>query len=47
MAAKEVRFDDDARDRMATGVNVLARAVKATLGPKGRSVVIGRPVRLA
>ena len=40
MAAKEVRFNDDARARMATGVNVLARAVKATLGPKGRNVVI-------
>ena len=40
MAAKEVRFHDDARARMATGVNILARAVKATLGPKGRNVVI-------
>ena len=40
MAAKEVRFHDDARARMATGVDILARAVKATLGPKGRNVVI-------
>jgi len=40
MAAKEVRFDDDARQRMFKGVNVLANAVKATLGPKGRNAVI-------
>ena len=40
MAAKEVRFSDDARQRMVKGVNVLANAVKATLGPKGRNVVI-------
>jgi chaperonin GroEL len=37
---KEVRFADDARQRMLTGVNVLANAVKVTLGPKGRNVVI-------
>src|SRR6202007_2363491 len=35
MAAKEVRFSDDARQRMFKGVNILANAVKATLGPKG------------
>ncbi|GGE18817.1 chaperonin GroEL [Gemmobacter megaterium] len=40
MAAKEVRFDTDARDRMLKGVNILADAVKVTLGPKGRNVVI-------
>ena len=40
MAAKEVRFSDDARQRMAVGVNILANAVKQTLGPKGRNVVL-------
>ena len=40
MAAKEVRFSDDARHRMAAGVAVLANAVKQTLGPKGRNVVL-------
>ncbi|MBV8740849.1 MAG: chaperonin GroEL [Sinobacteraceae bacterium] len=40
MAAKEVRFSDDARQRMFKGVNVLANAVKATLGPKGRNAVL-------
>ncbi len=40
MAAKEVRFGDDARFRMMNGVNVLANAVKQTLGPKGRNVVL-------
>ncbi len=40
MAAKEVRFGDDARSRMFRGVNVLANAVKATLGPKGRNAVL-------
>jgi chaperonin GroEL len=40
MAAKEVRFSDDARGRMVRGVNVLANAVKATLGPKGRNAVL-------
>jgi chaperonin GroEL len=48
MAAKEVRFSDDARQRMLAGVNVLADAVKQTLGPKGRNVVLeksfGAPV---
>ena len=40
MSAKEVRFGDDARSRMAKGVNILANAVKQTLGPKGRNVVV-------
>ncbi len=40
MAAKDVRFGDDARARMFRGVNVLANAVKVTLGPKGRNVVL-------
>ena len=40
MAAKEIRFGEDARARMVRGVNVLANAVKATLGPKGRNVVL-------
>src|SRR5262249_53504621 len=40
MAAKEVRLSDDARQRMFKGANVLANAVKATLGPKGRNAVL-------
>ncbi|MDE2178837.1 MAG: chaperonin GroEL [Xanthomonadaceae bacterium] len=40
MAAKEVRFSEDARARMLRGVNILANAVKITLGPKGRNVVL-------
>jgi chaperonin GroEL len=40
MAAKDVKFTTDARDRMLAGVNTLANAVKVTLGPKGRNVVI-------
>src|SRR5215472_13036275 len=40
MAAKEIKFGDDARQRMFRGVNILANAVKATLGPKGRNVVL-------
>jgi chaperonin GroEL len=40
MAAKDVRFGPDARDRMLRGVDILANAVKVTLGPKGRNVVI-------
>jgi len=40
MSAKEVRFSDDSRQRMANGVNILANAVKVTLGPKGRNVVL-------
>ena len=42
MAAKDVRFHEDARHRMLEGVNILANAVKATLGPKGRNVVLER-----
>ena len=42
MAAKDVRFGDDARKRMVRGVNVLADAVKVTLGPKGRNVVLDK-----
>src|SRR6202453_1369905 len=40
MAAKEVRFSADARERMLRGVEILANAVRVTLGPKGRNVVI-------
>ena len=40
MAAKEVKFGIDGREKMVRGVNVLADAVKVTLGPKGRNVVI-------
>ncbi|WP_020396787.1 chaperonin GroEL [Thiolinea disciformis] len=40
MSAKDVRFGDDARSRMVRGVNVLANAVRVTLGPKGRNVVL-------
>ncbi len=42
MAAKEVKFHSDARERMLRGVDVLANAVKVTLGPKGRNVVIDK-----
>ncbi|WP_323846175.1 chaperonin GroEL [Microbulbifer magnicolonia] len=42
MSAKVVRFSDDARERMLAGVNILADAVKATLGPKGRNVVLAK-----
>ena len=42
MASKEVLFGDDARSRMLAGVNVLADAVKATLGPKGRNVILDK-----
>ncbi|MFT4104017.1 MAG: TCP-1/cpn60 chaperonin family protein, partial [Burkholderiaceae bacterium] len=42
MAAKIVYFGDDARTRILNGVNVLANAVKVTLGPKGRNVVLER-----
>src|ERR1700753_2674108 len=42
MAAKDVRFSQDARDRMLRGVDILANAVKVTLGPKGRNVVIDK-----
>src|SRR5882757_2524823 len=40
MAAKDVKFSGDARDRMLRGVDILANAVKVTLGPRGRNVVI-------
>ena len=42
MAAKEVRFSVDARDKMLRGVDILANAVKVTLGPKGRNVVLDK-----
>ncbi|MBI3937498.1 MAG: chaperonin GroEL, partial [Betaproteobacteria bacterium] len=42
MAAKEVKFRESARHRIVAGVNVLADAVKVTLGPKGRNVVLER-----
>jgi chaperonin GroEL len=42
MAAKDVKFGDDARSKMFAGVNVLANAVKVTLGPKGRNVILDK-----
>jgi chaperonin GroEL len=42
MAAKELRFNGDARDRMLRGIDILANAVKVTLGPKGRNVVLDK-----
>ena len=42
MSAKTLKFSDDARERMLAGVNILANAVKATLGPKGRNVVLDK-----
>jgi len=42
MAAKDVRFGDEVRHKMVNGVNILANAVKVTLGPKGRNVVLER-----
>src|SRR6266540_3624485 len=42
MAAKDVRFSGEARERMLRGVDILANAVKVTLGPKGRNVVIDK-----
>ncbi len=42
MAAKDVRFESDARDRLLRGVNILADAVKVTLGPKGRNVILDK-----
>jgi len=42
MAAKDVKFSDDARHRMFAGVNLLANAVKVTLGPKGRNVILDK-----
>src|SRR6202051_3326367 len=42
MAAKDVRFSQDARDRMLRGIDILAKAVRVTLGPKGRNVVLDK-----
>src|SRR3954463_11420335 len=42
MAAKDVKFSVDARDRMLNGIDILANAVKVTLGPKGRNVVLDK-----
>ncbi len=42
MAAKDVKFSSDARERMLRGVDILANAVKVTLGPKGRNVVLDK-----
>src|SRR5262249_20138007 len=42
MAAKEVKFATDARDKMLRGVDILANAVRGTLGPKGRNVVLDK-----
>ena len=42
MAAKDVKFSTDARDKMLRGVDILANAVKVTLGPKGRNVVLDK-----
>ena len=42
MAAKEVKFSVDARDRMLRGVDILTNAVRVTLGPKGRNVVLDK-----
>ena len=42
MAAKEVRFSDDAREKMLRGIDILAHAVRVTLGPKGRNVVLDK-----
>jgi chaperonin GroEL len=42
MAAKDVRFNGDARDRMLRGIDTLANSVKVTLGPKGRNVVLDK-----
>ncbi len=43
MGAKEIRFNTDARDSMLRGIGILAHAVKVTLGPKGRNVILSRP----
>ena len=49
MAAKEVKFDAEAREKLLRGVDILANAVKVTLGPKGRNVILeksfGAPTR--
>ena len=46
MAAKEVRFSVDARDKMLRGVDILTHAVRVTLGPKGRNVVLDKWPRI-
>jgi hypothetical protein len=46
MSAKDVRFSTDARERMLRGVDVLNNAVKVTVGPKGRNVVLDRAGRV-
>ena len=43
MSAKDIKFGGDARQRMLRGVDILADAVKVTLGPKGRNVVLENP----
>jgi chaperonin GroEL len=45
MSAKDVKFHEPARHKIVAGVNILADAVKVTLGPKGRNVVLGALVR--
>ena len=45
MPAKDVRFSTDARERLLRGVDILANAVKVTLGPKGRNVVLDKSYR--
>ena len=47
MSAKEVKFGVDARDKMLRGVEILNNAVKVTLGPKGRNVVLDKSYRCA
>ncbi len=42
MAAKEIRFHTDARERMLRGIDILSNAVRVTLGPKGRNVVLDK-----
>jgi chaperonin GroEL len=42
MSAKDVRFSSDARDRLLRGVDILNNAVKVTLGPKGRNVILDK-----
>ena len=46
MAAKEIKFHADARDRMLRGVEILANTVKVTLGPKGRNVLLDKSLSL-
>ena len=47
MAAKDVKFSTEARDKMLQGIDILADAVKVTLGPKGRNVVLDNSARRA